>query len=56
MQPYPLIPNARLLIHHSEEKEKLFYSPVSSPFWIPKIGPRPPYYAYPRYDPHYPVI
>ncbi|WP_176142504.1 hypothetical protein [Halobacillus hunanensis] len=45
-----------LLLPESDEKEKLLYDENPSEFEVPKIGPRPPYYYNPRYEPYYPVI
>ncbi|GAA0497847.1 hypothetical protein GCM10008986_26090 [Salinibacillus aidingensis] len=45
-----------LLINQSNEKDAVIYDENSHPFKAPKIGPRPPYYCYPRYEPYYPVI
>ena len=43
-----------LLVNQSNEKEKVKYQ--SKKFQAPKIGPRPPYYMNPRYEPYKPVI
>lgn len=45
-----------LLIPQSKEKEAILYDNNRRPWLMPKIGPRPPYYANPRYVPYYPVI
>jgi hypothetical protein len=45
-----------LLINHSKEKEEILYNSNPNPWKMPKIGPRPPYYTNPRYEPFYPVI
>ncbi|MFB3170887.1 hypothetical protein P5G62_027745 [Neobacillus sp. 179-C4.2 HS] len=45
-----------LLINHSNEKEEIQYNSNTKPLKMPKIGPRPPYYTNPRYEPYYPVI
>lgn len=45
-----------LLINQSEEKVNVLYNNNPAPFQMPKIGPRPPYYAYPSYQQYYPVI
>ncbi|WP_169809865.1 hypothetical protein [Neobacillus mesonae] len=45
-----------LLVDHSKEKEEVVYNSNPRPIKIPQIGPRPPYYANPRYEPYYPVI
>ena len=45
-----------LLVNQSEEKDEIFYNASPYPFKLPKIGPRPPYYVHPRYEPYYPLI
>lgn len=45
-----------LLVNHSEEKIKVMYNDNEKAFELPLIGPRPPYYAYPRYEQHYPIL
>jgi hypothetical protein len=45
-----------LLVNRSKEKVEVLYNSNSSPFKLPKIGPRPPYYCNPRCEPYYPVI
>ncbi|WP_169728540.1 hypothetical protein [Salibacterium aidingense] len=45
-----------LLLPQSEEKVKVYYNDDPRPFSLPKIGPRPPYYCCPRYEPYYPVM
>ncbi|MCM3584287.1 hypothetical protein M3182_00845 [Mesobacillus maritimus] len=45
-----------LLEHHSPEKVNVLYNQNLYPFQLPKIGPRPPYYTHPRYEPYYPII
>jgi hypothetical protein len=45
-----------LVLNHSNEKEEIQYNSNSKPFKMPKIGPRPPYYTNPRYEPYYPKI
>jgi hypothetical protein len=45
-----------LLVNQSDEKVKVLYNDNSKRFEMPKIGPRPPYYAYPRYEQYYPII
>jgi hypothetical protein len=45
-----------LLVNQSDRKVNVLYNQNSNPFRLPKIGPRPPYYAHPRYEPYYPVI
>ncbi|SFQ13738.1 hypothetical protein SAMN05518683_11841 [Salibacterium halotolerans] len=45
-----------LLLHQSEERVNVYYNGNPRPFSLPKIGPRPPYFCYPRYEPYYPVI
>ncbi len=57
MVQYYYNPEVRLLfLSDSDEKEKLLYDENPSKFEVPKIGPRPPYYYNPRYEPYYPVI
>jgi hypothetical protein len=45
-----------LLVNHSDEKVEMLYD--SNPYTreMPKIGPRPPYYCHPQYEPYYPII
>lgn len=43
-----------MLINESNETEELQYQNFL--FRVPMIGPRPPYYANPRYDLNYPII
>ncbi|MEH7274080.1 hypothetical protein [Neobacillus vireti] len=45
-----------LLINHSKDKEEILYNSNPTTWKMPKIGPRPPYYTNPRYEPYYPVI
>ncbi|WNF24752.1 hypothetical protein [Mesobacillus jeotgali] len=45
-----------LLLNQSNEKVKVLYNDNSVRFEMPKIGLRPPYYAYPRYEQYYPII
>ncbi|SEP81350.1 hypothetical protein [Piscibacillus halophilus] len=45
-----------LLVNHSEEMVELLYDFNSHTWEMPEIGPRPPYYDNPRYEPYYPVI
>ncbi|MCM3572414.1 MULTISPECIES: hypothetical protein [Mesobacillus] len=45
-----------LLVNQSDEKVKVLYNDNSKRFEMPKIGARPPYYAYPRYEQYYPII
>ncbi|WP_186321377.1 hypothetical protein [Bacillus sp. FJAT-22090] len=45
-----------LLINHSQEKVKVLYDSNASPFLLPKIGVRPPFYYHPRYEKYYPII
>lgn len=57
MQNYVYHPEVKLLlVNHSDEKESVLYNQNAQPFQLPKIGPRPPYYAYPSYEPYYPII
>lgn len=43
-----------LLINHSTEKVEVAY--MNNKFKMPFIGPRPPYYIHPQYEPWYPVV
>ncbi len=43
-----------LLVNHSTEKVTMSYIEDSWP--MPKIGRRPPYYCYPKYELNYPII
>jgi hypothetical protein len=45
-----------LLVDQSDQKVELQYNFNKSPFKMPLIGPRPPYYCNPRYEQYYPVI
>jgi len=45
-----------LLLPHSNEKVEVVYNGNAQPFKLPKIGPRPPYYYNPRYEPYYPIM
>lgn len=45
-----------LLINHSKEQVKVLYNSNSSPFLLPKIGIRPPFFYNPRYEQYYPII
>ena len=45
-----------LLVNHSDKKVNVLYNHNKHPYQLPKIGPRPPYYAHPRYEPYYPII
>ncbi len=57
MHDYEYYPEVTLLLDdHSEEKVELFYNSNPYTFDMPKIGPRPPYYCNPRYEPYFPVI
>ncbi|WP_180316682.1 hypothetical protein [Shouchella shacheensis] len=44
----------RLLENDSNETVSMRY--LSHSWQMPAIGPRPPYYAHPRYEPYYPVV
>ncbi|MBT2755032.1 hypothetical protein J7E71_03580 [Mesobacillus foraminis] len=54
MQYHPQV--QLLLISHSTEKERVLYDQNSHPYLLPKIGPRPPFYWNPRYEPFFPKI
>lgn len=43
-----------LLMNESKEKVEVSYQ--NNTFTLPLIGKRPPYYAYPNYEPSYPII
>lgn len=45
-----------LLIRESNEKVQVLYDGNATPFLLPKIGLRPPYYENPKFQPYYPVI
>ncbi len=52
---YQFSPEVKLLlVNKSNEKVELRYQNC---LWkVPLIGPRPPYYANPRYELNYPII
>ncbi|UOQ93467.1 hypothetical protein MUO14_00210 [Halobacillus shinanisalinarum] len=57
MQYYQYNPEVKLLlVNHSNEKVRVLYNANPSTWQMPKIGPRPPYYCNPRYEPYYPKI
>ncbi|WP_169750791.1 hypothetical protein [Ornithinibacillus contaminans] len=45
-----------LLINQSDETEEILYDNHAQKWKTPLIGPRPPYYANPRYEQYYPLI
>ncbi|WP_187370988.1 hypothetical protein [Gracilibacillus massiliensis] len=45
-----------LLMPKSLEKETLLYNANLSRLKVPTIGPRPPYFTNPIYQPYYPII
>jgi hypothetical protein len=45
-----------LLVNESEETVDMLYNDNPFTWEMPLIGPRPPYYANPRYDQYYPVL
>jgi hypothetical protein len=45
-----------LLVNQSSEKVEVLYNSNPTPYKMPKIGPRPPYYYHPRNEPYYPKI
>ncbi|MDY0404497.1 hypothetical protein P5G51_002910 [Virgibacillus sp. 179-BFC.A HS] len=45
-----------LLLPYSNEKVVVQYNWEDTFIEIPQIGPRPPYYANPRYEQYYPII
>ncbi|SDI66504.1 hypothetical protein [Alteribacillus bidgolensis] len=52
---YTFSPEVRLLlVNESDETVEVTY--LSYDFVLPKIGPRPPYFAHPSSEPYYPVI
>ncbi|WP_010098786.1 hypothetical protein [Ornithinibacillus scapharcae] len=44
----------RLLKNHSDKRVTVSY--LDRNFILPKIGPRPPYYTNPRYEPYMPIL
>ncbi|WP_245545003.1 hypothetical protein [Lentibacillus jeotgali] len=57
MHDYYYNPEVRyLLISRTEGKAKVLYDNNPKRWSLPKIGPRPPCYTNPRYEPYYPVI
>ncbi|UOR12572.1 hypothetical protein [Halobacillus amylolyticus] len=57
MQYYQYNPEVKLLlVNHSDEKVQMLYNDNPYTWQMPKIGPRPPYYYNPRYEPYYPKI
>ncbi|WP_080845882.1 hypothetical protein [Cytobacillus gottheilii] len=42
-----------LLIDETSDKEEVFYANNEIPFELAKIGPRPPYYTNPKYEPYF---
>ncbi|MEK0312380.1 hypothetical protein [Cohnella sp. 56] len=54
--PYSFSRNADLLlVKQTEDRVKIAYADFFT-LTLPVIGPRPPYYANPRYVGNYPVI
>ncbi|WP_185959626.1 hypothetical protein [Lentibacillus cibarius] len=45
-----------LLLAQTGEKAEMRYDNNPNKWSVPVIGPRPPYYVNPRYEPYYPVI
>ncbi|GGA34140.1 hypothetical protein [Psychrobacillus lasiicapitis] len=45
-----------LLIKYSDEKVKVLYNSNATPFLLPKIGARPPFFYNPKYEQYYPII
>ncbi|SHN26317.1 hypothetical protein [Gracilibacillus kekensis] len=45
-----------LLVKESHKKEMLLYNDNPSLWKVPIIGPRPPYFANPNYQPYFPTI
>ncbi|SDE15145.1 hypothetical protein SAMN02799630_04826 [Paenibacillus sp. UNCCL117] len=57
MSPLAFYPQVHwLLLPYSKERVPLYYAFNNQPWSIPAIGPRPPYYANPRYVLNRPVI
>ncbi|SFA95167.1 hypothetical protein SAMN04488072_104106 [Lentibacillus halodurans] len=57
MYDYYYNPEVRyLLISRSQEKAEMLYDDNSKKWSLPVIGPRPPCYFNPRYEPYDPVI
>ncbi|MEK4564684.1 hypothetical protein MKX54_08455 [Alkalihalobacillus sp. FSL R5-0424] len=55
MNPVVIYPDITLLlINQSDEEVQVQFA--ESTFSLPKIGPRPPYYANPRIEPEYPIV
>ncbi|CAI6076671.1 hypothetical protein COHCIP112018_02536 [Cohnella sp. JJ-181] len=54
--PYSFSKSANaLLVNDSDAMVKIVYADDVA-LNLPIIGPRPPYYAHPRYEGHYPLI
>ncbi|MFB4213797.1 hypothetical protein ACE1TH_18040 [Shouchella sp. JSM 1781072] len=52
---FTFYPEITLLPSNDEShKERMYY--LGDSWLVPKIGPRPPYYAHPRIEPHYPLV
>lgn len=45
-----------LLVRESQEKQWVQYNANAQPLRMPTIGPRPPYYCNPKYEPYMPVL
>lgn len=57
MMAYEYSPKVRvLLMDQSKEKVHVLYNNNPSPFAMPLVGKRPPYFVNPRYEPYYPTI
>lgn len=52
---FTFYPEVTLLITNDpSEHERMHY--LGESWLVPKIGPRPPYYAHPRLEPAYPIL
>ena len=57
MEPVIVYPKVALLTaDRPDGKVDVRYADNVRPFRLPKIGPRPPYYAHPRHEPYYPIL
>lgn len=57
MKTYMYNPKVQiLLLNQTNEKVYVMYNNNLKPFEMPKIGPRPPFYTNPRYEPYFTII
>ncbi len=57
IQPYYYNPEVKfLLASEAPEKQAVQYNADAQPLRLPTIGPRPPYYCNPKYEPYVPVL